>query len=215
MPESNISNSEKVVRILSIILAIVFLIVLVLVKVANPEFKLGMVFFIGFLIILFFVGIIVGYHYFQKKSPAVAESTGDQVIPPAITLEQTREIVHSLLRNPVYADYIPDCKGETNELLGESPQSLVYTYKAKGVYDKDMYYVIINRNYPNELFNILINPNLNELNRAKRLCAKKPGAEPNVKETTSENPLLGTKTVTREIIVDTSKEKEKAKKEDL
>lgn len=212
----DLSNSEKVVRIISALLAVVGIIVLVLIKIANPEFKLGLVVIIIIGIILFFTAIIIGFHIYQKRkavSKVVGEKTDDKM-PRAITLEQAREIVHTLLRNPVYAEYINQCLGETSELMGDTMKSNIYTYKGKGVYEKDMYYVVINRNYPNELVDILINPTDAQLSRAKRLCSKSPEKEPDMEETVIENPLLGTRSVTRKIQKHESKE-EKAKKEDL
>ena len=211
-----VGNSEKLVRILSGILAVAFIVVLILVKVANPDFKLGLLIFIIVAILVFFVGIGIGFHYWQKRKVLEKVPGAERVnekLPPAITLEQARELAKRSVVNVHYCDYIPHCLGETNELLGKSVKSFIYTYKGRGVYKKDVYCIIMNRHYPNETLNILINPDQHEINRAKMLAASHPEDEPETEVIERKNPLLGTE----ERIVKTSKsvEQAKEKKEDL
>jgi len=210
-----LSKTEKLVRILSAILGVAFIVVLILVKVANPDFKLGMLLFFIVLIVLLFVGINVGFHFWSKRSKLDRSQTSTKVaekLPPAITLEQARELAKRAVENEYYADYIPNSGGETNELLGKTVKSYVYTYKSKGVYEDDTYVIVMNRHFPNETMNILINPKPRDIDRAKTLAASHPEDEPSVEITERKNPLLGTE----EIITKTTREskKEKEKKED-
>jgi hypothetical protein len=215
MAEEKKSNSEKLVRILSGILAVAFIIVLILVKIANPDFKLGLLLFLILLIVLLFVAIVIGFHFWQKRQKLDRTKTKDVInekLPPAITLEQARELAKRAVENVHYADYIPHCDGETNELLGKSVKSYIYAYKSKGVYEDDMYVIVMNRHFPNETLNVLINPKQRDIERAKTLAASHPEDEPDLEVVERRNPLLGTE----EVITKTSKKKdeEKEKKEE-
>lgn len=213
--EQKKSNSEKLVRILSGILAVAFIIVLILVKIANPDFKLGLLLFLILLIVLFFVAIVIGFHFWnrrQKLDRSKSATPINEKLPAAITLEQARELAKRSVENVHYADYIPHCDGETNELLGKMVKSYIYTYKSKGVYEDDIYVIVMNRHFPNETLNVLINPKLRDVDRAKTLAASHPEDEPDLEVIERKNPLLGTE----EVITKTSKKaaEEKNKKEE-
>lgn len=214
-----IKNSEKLVRILSGILAVAFVVVLILIKIANPDFKIGMLIFIIVLILLFFVGIVIGFHFWQKRKKIDVIPGGaptlNQKLPPAITMEQARELARMSVVNPHYADYIPHCLGERNELLGKSVKSYIYAYKARGVYKKQIYCIVMNRHFPNETLNILINPDLHEINRAMMLAASHPEDESTKEQTVAVNELLGTTITTTKEIREKKAEEENKKKEDM
>ncbi len=211
-----LAKGEKFVRILSVVLSLILIIALILVKVANPNFKLGLFLFISFLIILFFAGLVIGYHFWKKRKvmETVSGPKSDEKLPPAVTIEQARELVHKMIRHPTYCDYIPECQGETNELLGKNVKSYVYSYKGIGVYSGDKYVLVMNRHFPNETLNVLINPTKAEIHRAKTLAAAHPEDEPDIEEVTTENPFTGTTMTTKKVKHGESK-KDEAKKEDL
>ena len=210
-----ITGTEKLIRIFSILIGIVFIIVLILIKIYNPTFKFGYL-ILGILgIILFFTIIIVGYHLLSKNKNVVPEGGVSDKLPPPATMEQCRDLAKMQLKNPLYADY-PDGSGkETNELLGKTIKSYVYTFTTICVYSKQKHVVIMNRHFPNETLNVLIDPTDYEINKIKNNVAFTPMEEPNVKEVTISDPLSGRSITTKEEIHSTEKEDKDKKKEDI
>ncbi len=213
--KEELARSEKLVRIFSAILAVFFIIVLVMIKIANPEFKLGLMLLICGIIIVFFLSIIIGYHFLQKRKnrDVVKEPGLTDKMPQPITLGQCHSLVKEILEDPKYAEYVPCPDSETCELWGKSLKSNIYTYIGSGIYSGDKYCVVINRHYPNELTSVLINPTKHEIHRAKNYCAKSPTDEPEFEETLRRNPLLGTEEVIRRPVKKEEESKEKKKEE--
>lgn len=209
-------NVEKVVRIVSIVLAIFLIIILVIVKLNSPTFKLGTFFVIVIVVILFFAGVIFGYHFFVNRKKAVIGEVGasDEKLKAPITLEQCREIVRLQLQSPAYCDYVAGFIEEGNELLGKTTKSWVYSCKVRGVYEGEVYVIVFNRHSPETSFNLLINPKLDQINRAKMLAALHPTDEPLKEITVADNLLTGT-TITTTKEIENKAEEDKKKKEDL
>jgi hypothetical protein len=210
-----ISGAEKLIRIFSIIIAIVFIIVLILIKVYNPKFPFGY-FILGICgVVVFFVIIIVGYHFLTKDKNTVIPGTVSDKLPPPATVEQCRELAKAQMKNPVYADYPDGVNKETNELLGKTVKSYVYSFTTVSVYSKQKFVIIMNRHFPNETLNVLIDPTDYEISKIKNNVAFTPMEEPNVKEVTISDPLTGREMKTREEIHSQDKEDDKSKKEDI
>lgn len=207
-------KSDKFIIVLITIFIIIASIVLIIIKANNVNFKLGylLLSIAGVIIVLSFFGY--GFHFLFNKKLGLAEDKKEEKLPPAITVEEAREIAINAVKNKVYADYIIDCKGETSEHLGKNIKSLVYCYIAQGKYEDALYYVILNRHFPNQTISILIDPSDDEILRAKILSAVYPEEAPSVKKTRLENPMTGVVQTTEEFIKDKD-EKEKAKEKDL
>lgn len=207
------SKSEKLIWIIGIVFTVIFLIVLVLVKLSVPSFTLGP-FIFSILGVLLFFGLIIGVYHFISKRIASPVEAPNKKLAPAVTLEQAREIAIKCTQNAAYADYITGCLGEEVEELGKTG-SLVYTYKGKGKYEKDIYYVVLNMHAPEKRMSILFNPSENKLLNAKLKAADNPVIEVGKKITTVSNPISGTQVITEEPgVADKDKEKE-AKDKDL
>lgn len=217
MEVSGKKSNEKLVRTLTIISAIVLLITITIVKFNVESFSVTLFLIIIILIVFLAGGIIVAFHYIQKnKEEKIQTEEQSKKLPPAISLEQAREIAVQATQNPTYADYIPHCLGESVEQIGKIVKSNIYIYKARGVYQPNLYVVMLNMHFPNQMRTILIDPKENEIHRAKMLLANYPEDEPNIKRTVTENPLLGTRQVTEESITppeEPKKEEEKKEKD--
>lgn len=212
--DQNKNNGEKLVRIISIIGGIISLIILIIIKVNVVGFKLGYFIFSMLFVVILCIVAIVTFHFMQKRKN-VKEETEENLkkLPPAITLEQAREIAVKATQNPTYADYIPNCIGEGVQQLGKGVKSNVYMYKAKGLYQKDTYVVLINMHYPNQMRSIQINPSEEQIQKSMMLLANFPEDEPSMRKITIENPLLGTRQTTEEVLRDKKEDKPIEKKE--
>lgn len=210
-----LGKGEKVVRIVGGILGVFFLIILVIIKLNSPSFKIGTFIIVSILVILFFIGVIIAYHFWSKRAkPAISEKINSS-LPKAITLEQAREIVSQQLKSPVFSDYHCGFISENNELLGKNIKSYVYSCQVKGVYENEIYTIIMNRSFPNETFNLLINATPSQIARVKNNAAFMPEDSPSIEETKIDDPLTGRTVTTRKEIHVSESEKDAKKKEDI
>lgn len=218
--KNNLLENKKLMIIIFIIIGVVCLISLALIKFSNPQFPLGAVISIGIVIVLFFIIMIGIYTFWQnraknKSSPEKVKDKKEEKLPPAITIEQARELAIKQLKHPLYADYPNGSNKETNEFLGKNVKSYVYSYTTIGEHTKQKYVIIMNRHYPNETLNILIDPSDYEINKSKLNAAFSPDDEPDVEITERKNPLLGTEEVIRKETRSKVEKKNEEKKEDL
>jgi len=208
-------KGEKIVRILGGILLVFFLIILVIIKLNSPSFKLGTFIVVTILVILFFVGVIVAYHFWSKRKLDRVDEKISGKLPAPATIEACRELAKMQLKNPIYADY-PDGAGEElNEFLGKTIKSWVYTFTTTGVYTGQKYVIIMNRHYPDSTLNVLIDPDNAKINRVKNNCAFMPEDSPSIEETKVDDLLTGRSVTTRKEIHVSEEEKSKKQKEDL
>lgn len=202
---------EKLIMWVSIISSILLILVLILIKVNVPDFKVSTLIFSIIGIVFLFGGIWALAFFFNKKPQGQDFEVGQEKLPRPATLEQCREIAKRATVNPEYADYINDCLGETTEMLGRNQKSLIYTYKAKGYYRGDIIFVMINMHYPNDRRTLLINPSNEEVQVAKMLLATSPESSPDVREIKTFNAVSGTEQTVTET---THREEQKQTKED-
>lgn len=205
-----IDNSKKFVRTLAIIVGIVFILVLIVIKINTPSFKLWVLFVAILGIVIFFVGIYYFFNYVKERSGNASDD--DQKIPKPITMEQAREIARRTLRNPDYAEYVLGCLGEGVEQRGKSSKNDIYWSKWSGYYDKDTIYVLINMNFPSIRRAIEINPSDIKLENTKRFLANEELIP--MKETKLVNAITGIEQTISEPQAD-KKEEEKEKEKGL
>jgi hypothetical protein len=203
--------AEKFVQWLAGIAGVIIIIGLIMYKLNNPEFKLS--YFIYFIIItaLIFTAIILASYYYSKKNKLGLFDKKEEYekLPKPVTMEQCREIVKNMMKNPDYADYL-DFIHDGVESYGKGQKSLIYTAEVKSYYGDDKFFIILNMHYPNERRSILngnINPN--ELEIAKMRLGTTLEPTPDIREIKTSNPLLGTE----QTIIETTKAKDNKEKD--
>lgn len=201
-------NEKNTIRNILIGIGVFFLVVIVLIKYNVESFSIGYAILSGAIIIAFFGGLIfVLNKYVFKESDAINPKKNE--LPKSITLAQAVEIAKEATKTEEFADYLNGCLNYGVEQLGHGTKSNIFYYKAKGLYENSIYYILLNMHYPLEKRAVLIDPTEKELARAKMLLATYPEEEPNVKETVTENPLLGTRQVIIEKQAKEDKEEDK------
>jgi hypothetical protein len=204
--KTTITNTEKFVRNMSIFIGIVIIVVLIIIKVNVPTFKVWVLLVAIATVVAFFAAV---YYYVSGmgKSNAKKEEE-DHHIPRPISLEQAREIAKNCLRNPEYAEYTTACLGENIQQRGKQTKNDIYISKWKGYYSNDDIYILINMNYANLRRTIMINPTPMELEQAKMYLANEEAVM--MKEMKIVNPTLGIE----QTITEPQKESDKKKKDE-
>lgn len=214
--EEKSQGLKKFLKIFSPIMVVSIWIILILVKIAYPDFALTWVILIGAFVLLFgfmlFFALSIKERFRKGKEPEEKEDK----LPLAISNSEAKKIAKELLMQPDYADYLEEMKDDGDEEHGEKPKSKIYFIRCSGRYFKGEYFIAINCHYPKEKYRILIEPNTYQILQAKKLLASYPESTPDKKMTIAENQLTGTKIITTEETHKDKKEKKKKdKKEDL
>lgn len=189
---------QKLVISVTAIIVIFLVIVLLIIKATIPTFPVWQIFLYSFVIIVIGIGVYYFIKWYSKNKNKIKNKEEDK-LPPAITIEQAREIAQKAVQNPTYADYIPNCLGEKIYNLGKNKKSRIYKYMAKGKYEKDTYVILINMHYPNELQTILISPkSADEIYNAMMLLAINPEDDIEPRIIVNRNLLTGAEQVIKE-----------------
>lgn len=215
MVEEQTSKSH-LVSILAAIGAIIIIVFLIILKINIPKFPLWQVFLYSIIVIVVAVGIYFFSSYLSKRKKSIQEN-GSSKVPAAITVEQAREMAIKAIKSPIYADYVgKSCLGEKVFHLGKNIKNNIYCYKCKGLYEtNDIYYVLINMNWPNIYRTVLINPKDDkEVLNAMMMLSQNPEEEPSTREIVTRNALTGSEQVIKETIKKEDKTAEDKKKEE-
>lgn len=198
--------------IISIVLVFVFAI-LIVIKVQSQTFPLGWVIFGFFALVLGLFATWKGADIYLrlKESDELKNKKGE--LPPAITLEQARELIEKQLSGPQYADYTNGWAQHKVYVVGKGlkQQVLLVQLEPTEYSSKPYQWFIINMHYPSTLWGYIEQETLNigDLMKTVNMMVTDPEDEPDIKVTEEESPLTGIK---RRIIEKTAK-KEKEKKD--
>lgn len=204
MEDSINVNKDTKFRTILIIIGIIMIAIVWIIKYNVESFSILWLIISIVAIILFIGGLIFLMNKYLINASSNKALKQDE-LPRSITLAQAVEIAKEATKTEEFADYLGGCLDYGVEQLGKGKKSNIFYYKAKGFYENSVYYILINMHYPLEKRAILIDPSEERLVRAKMLLATYPEEEPNVKETITENPLLGT----RQIILEKQKQEDK------
>jgi len=211
LEKKNSNVAEKFVMGLAGFVGVVLIIVLIVIKVNVPEFKLGYFIWGIVLTVLVFTAIILASYYFSLKKKDNLKKAPEEYerLPKPTTFEQCREIVKKTMVNPEYGEYL-EIITDGVESYGKGQKSLIYTANVKGYYSNSTFYILINMHYPNERRTILNGSiSLYELEMAKMRLGTTLEPTPNIREIKTSNPLLGTE----QTIGETTKPKEDTEKQ--
>jgi hypothetical protein len=210
-----VNNKKNLISILAGIGALLIIIFLIIIKVNIPTFPLWQVILYSILVIIIALGIFFFSKYMAKNKGKELLDEKNGKVPPAITIEQAREMAVKMIMNPMYADYVgKNCLGERTYHMGKNVKNNIYCLKATGLYEKDIYYILINCNYPSVLRTVLINPKSEfEVIHAMKMLSQSPEEEPDMRKITTRNPILGTEQTIEETMKKEEKEDETKTKE--
>ena len=162
-------NTERVLKVFSIVVGIVALIALVLVKAANPDFPFLWVILIGGFIVIASLGTFFAFSLYRKLNEKPDASTVYRgKLPQPASLASLREHAEKALTNEYWANHVKGCINEKFYHVGKYSER-IYCYHTHALYDGDMergeVYILINSHYPDDLKSILIDPTPTEFNK--------------------------------------------------
>lgn len=213
-------NSEKLIIVLGIIFAVLFIAGAIIIKASVPSYSIGKLIITIVVIILFFGSILTIWHFIEKgkNKGKIQEDLNKKKQPDPINHDEARKMALEATENEIYGEYIRfNVLNEGVEELGKGIKSQVYWLEGEGKYTKKDYFVAINMHFPDKKKCILINPTETQKLRAKMLCSTFPEDEPNIREVTTRNVLTGTEQTIKERKEEKKEEekKEDNKKEDI
>lgn len=215
MVEEKIKNKRSLIVSLTAIGVITIIIFLIVLKINIPTFPLWQVILYSIILIVLGIAIYFFTVYLSKKNTNVKQDNLNGKLPPAITIEQAREMAISAVKCPVYADYVgKSCLGEKVFHLGKNIKNNIYLYRAKGLYENSEYYIMINMNYPQLYRTVIINPkNEHEIMSALMALSQDPIEESPIRTIINRNVLTGNEQLIQEK-VNEQDSKENTKQED-
>ena len=182
--ENKTKNKEKLFRIVGSIVSVVVLIILIIIKTNKPDFPLF--WFIGgiIFIIVFFISFFWGFTIYRKYQEATSSKLEEGKLPPAISLEQARELIRQLLVRPEYSDYECGWKDHEIHVIGENIKSrILLVHLSPTAYSTASFqFIIMNMHYPRELYSYISQKKYNrgELMRLVNSLAVDPKIDPNI-----------------------------------
>jgi hypothetical protein len=211
-------KTERLWKIIAIILSI-FLIIVVIVWAVNSE-KVKAVPLIGFImgIIFLFVSLFWGIGWYRKYREALDGKLLDGKLPPAITIEQAKSLIKEQLQSPEYADYAIGWKQHKIYNIGKSIKSRILVVQLETVYNTAPYqFYIMNMHYPKDMWSYISQEkyNISEITRAVNSLAVSPEEEPDTTVIEEENVLTGNKRKVTETKKREEKKEEKKEEGDF
>ncbi|MGQ4874335.1 MAG: hypothetical protein ACP6IY_09725 [Promethearchaeia archaeon] len=192
--EEQIKNKISLVKILSIIFLIFTTVILVFVKIKNPDFSIKYVVLIGIGILFIFLIAFLSdkfKNFFNKN-----KKSQEKKEVPIISISEAVKYAQTLTVNKKYTDYIIEPFIEEIYTIGNNLKSKIFLYGSRGTFEKDIkYYVIINLQNI-KLFTILQNPKKEEIILAINNLAKEMNLPEEREITRVENILTGIKSET-------------------
>lgn len=206
-------NTNKTLKIFSVAFAVFVLIVLVVLKINNPDFPLVWVLAIGGAVLLICALVFFSFNIFDMFGKTDKEEKTEKGLPQPASLATLRGIAENALTNKYFANHTTGCLREYYNTAGKN-HDRIYVYVTKALYSSNMkegkVFIIINAHYPTDLKNILIDPTSSELSKCINSLSSAPIDEPNTEETNIFNPITQTYVTTKKV----EKPKEEIKKEE-
>lgn len=208
----NKKGKTKFLKIFASVSLIVGALIIIIIRVNNPDFPIGVV------IISIVVAIISSILIFGSTSILKMFSKKKDItskLPLPISTNSAKLIAIELLKSEDYLEY-PD-RYSTNKFDGSvevgkpGRTSRVYILDCTGKFSRRNFVIIINQHYPFEKFVVLVDPSPMRVDSIKNIVASFPSEEPDIETTTEESPLTGIKRTIQKV---THKAKEDKKEEE-
>jgi hypothetical protein len=195
-------NGITVLRIIATLLFIAAIVIVVLIKANNPDYKVGWI-----ILILggtFCISIMLWFLFNIKDW--MTRKTGDEEnrlllkLPEPLDEATWQARIMEILKNPVYANEVTGYHKHRIISVGQEVKESILVVKPQTLYDlSDDYWIVLNLNYPNR-FSVLINPTRPELLDTINSASSHPEDKPNVEISETTNPFTQTYQKTRKEI---------------
>lgn len=215
--ESHKKNSERTLKIVSVIIGTFLIIAIILIKIANPE--MSWKFPIIFIIIVFIIAILI-FFSFEIARKLGKEKLQDltQKLPVSANLPELRFMAEEILVSAQYANHIKKIIEEKNIYIGKDNKNKIYIMKAELLYKAlgtaGIAYIIINTHDIKNTINVLIDPSIAEVNKTINQTSSNPDDEKDLSEETIWNPITNTYVQHKKYEKPKTKEEIKKKKEE-
>jgi hypothetical protein len=163
-------RNEKVIKIWSIVIAILLVLVVFIIKASFPKFPTWVFVIIITVILLislliYFLSNITKWWKNRIKEGIISK----EKLPRAVELGTLIDIASSAMKNKLSGNMLSPPLNYWYETVGKNIKNKVFVYQAKAVYSENMkrgiVYVLLNVHDPINLRAILIDPNHAELSR--------------------------------------------------
>ena len=200
-------GKERMMKILVPIFTVIFIIILVLVKIQNPEFPFGYVILIG-VVILIIGGVgFFGFDIAQRFQKLKKGKKDKKILPEPADTQLLWKKVQNALTNDIYQDHIKEYIDTINHSVGKNMKSLVVEFQAHTLYRPRLRCsILINANYPNRLPTVLFEPDAYKLRQAIQSMSFDPEDPADEEETIIRNEMTGNVSTTKK---KTHKQKDK------
>ena len=210
--EKNKRDKRKFFRIIGILVCSLFSLVLIIVKISKPEFKIGWI-ILGSVGILIFGSIMWFWNNLVDMLKRAEKLEKEKKLP---TPKETKEIIplcQDTIMNTRYTDMAPYPNDDSCiRSVGENPSTQIYEYKAPGLYTNRNYVILMNMHYP-EKFQVLIDPSAYKITLALNSLAEKKDKIPDEEEIRTKNDLTGTEQTIKRKTYSKNEEKKDDKEE--
>lgn len=214
-------NTERILKIFSVVLGIVGIIALIWIKTINPSFPFLSIFLIGasiiFISLLVFFAFTI-YRKFTEKPDESKEYHGK--LPKPASLVSLRLIAQNALCDEHFCNHTVGCVNEKFYHVGKYGER-VYCYHTHALYRDEMkngeVFILVNAHYPEDLRVILIDPTPMELKLIRESLASIPMEAKNeeVESSVFFNPITQAYQSTEKKSYKKAEEPKKSKEEDL
>lgn len=217
--EDKKENKFKFIKIVSGIFVLLAIVILIIVKVNNPDFSLIRIIAIGAAVLL--IGAIAFYwaNINKKLQESTEKLKEKDELPRPLTKDQIKPYIESLLKSSDYANHIKEWGQIHSEVINKN---IIYYFELELLYDVNekvgnKVIVIVNSHYPNtNLSMISQNASVIELRRLINTASMSPSDDPEVEEVETRNEAMGYSQKTRRIKPKKKEErKEKEEKKDI
>ena len=188
------TNIQKYLRWTAVIAAVMTVIILVWIKLVNPDFSLVLTMVIGIIAFALFGGM---YFFYQLLALFNREDKKDEELPIRVNTEECIKLTKAMLLDPKYANEIESTNDDGPETHGSGlTKQSIFVLDIQAKYpdggEKPRYVSLINQHYPDRR-KLLKNPSERKIAKAKELITTQPGEQPDVEEIVTENALTGSK----------------------
>lgn len=223
MVEKKKNNPFVFILVGSIILFVGFLVFLFVYKSSHETFTSKNLIIDAIVGVVFLGGVSLGSWFLINRDEKMKDKFKKEAstLPESISLEECREIRDKEILEQ-HENYIKSPIYEETPSIGTGVKSTIYLCLAEGLYDDPYasenyptYFFALNTHYPDKKMDLIKNPSPQAIEKVISRLASFPEGEPDVKETTEENPILGTRRTTKEVVHKKSEKDNKKPKEDL
>ena len=215
-PQQSTKNRSSMVKILTPIFVVIFIIILIVVKNQNPDFPIGYIILIGTIILVIGGIAFFGLEITNKLNILKRNEIKRNSLPAPAEISVLWACAMNSLTNPIYRDHIKEYVQTINHSVGKNMKSLVVEFQIYSIYrPKQLCSILINANYPKRLPTVIFNSDKKtyQLRSAIQSMSFDPEDPADEEETTVRNDITGMVSTTKRKTYTSKKSNEPIKKE--